>query len=186
MTVKQFLQSKIFRCIVVLLCIALVSGGLLAILNDLWHVSDEELIQRGIKEVCGDGVNLEKVCDINETYAKSDDGEVLQVLLLDNGDYLIKAQGKHGFQEGSVSAYVLFTLKDSVYEVKQVAVADYSSSQTLMSKITASGLAKFVGLSEPSTIKPSEIATGASYSSTAIKNAVNVAISYMQTMNKEG
>ncbi len=183
MTVKQFLQSKIFRCIIVLLCIALVSGGLLAILNDLWNVSDEELIQRGIKAVCGDGVKLEKVCDINETYASTDDGTVQQVLLLDTGDYLIKAQGKHGFQEGNVSCYVLFHLEDSVYKVQKVSIADYSSSQTLMSKITDSGLAKFIGLSSEATMKPSEIATGASYSSTAIKNAVNVAIAYMQTMN---
>ena len=183
MTVKQFLQSKIFKCIVVLLCIALVSGGLLAILNDLWNVSDEELIQRGIKEVCGDGVKLEKVCDINAQYATTDDGEVLQVLLLDTGDYLIKAQGKHGFQEGNVSCYVLFHLEDSVYKVQKVSVADYSSSQTLMSKITDNGLAKFIGLSEQSSINPSEIATGASYSSKAIKNAVNTAIAYVQTMN---
>ena len=183
MTVKQFLHSKIFRCIVVLLCIALVSGGLLAILNDLWYVSDEELIQRGIKEVCGEGVSLEKVCTINEAYAKTDDGEVKQVLLLDTGDYLVKAQGKHGFQEGNVSCYVLFHLEDSVYKVQKVSVAEYSSSQTLMSKITDAGLAKFIGLTDQSTINPKEIATGASYSSTAIKNAVNAAIAYIQTMN---
>ena len=183
MTVKQFLQSKIFRCIVVLLCIALVSGGLLAILNDLWAVSDEELIQRGIKEVCGDGVNLKQVCEINETYAKTDDGEVQQILLLDTGDYLVKAQGKHGFQEGNVSCYVLFHFEDSVYKVQKVSVADYSSSQTLMSKVTDSGLAKFIGLSDQSTINPGEIATGASYSSKAIKNAVNTAIAYIKTMN---
>ena len=42
MTVKEFFKSKTFRCIVVLLCIALVSGGLLAIMNDLMHVSDAE------------------------------------------------------------------------------------------------------------------------------------------------
>lgn len=186
MTIKQFLHSKIFRCIIVLLCIALVSGGLLAILNDLWSVSDEEMIQRGIKEVCGKGVSLEKICDIDEAAAKSSDGEVLQVLLLDTGDYLVKAQGYHGFQEGSVSAYVLFHLEDGVYKVQKVSVADYSSSQTLMSKITDTGLAKFIGISEPTTIKPSEIASGASYSSTAIKNAVNTAVSYMQSMVKEG
>jgi len=52
-----------------------------------------------------------------------------------------------------------------------------------MSKITDNGLAKFIGLSEQSSINPSEIATGASYSSKAIKNAVNAAIAYVQTMN---
>ena len=55
-----------------------------------------------------------------------------------------------------------------------------------MSKITDAGLSKFVDLSEQTNINPSEIATGASYSSTAIKNAVNSAIEYMQTINMEG
>ena len=184
MTIKQFLQSKIFRCIAVLLCIALISGGLLAILNDLWAVDDEILIQRGIESVCGKGVNLKQI--ISQETIEYENGSVQQVLLLDTNEYLIKAQGKHGFQEGNVSVYVLFALDGSVYKVKNVAVADYSSSQTLMSKITETGLSKFVGASEQTNINPSEIATGATYSSTAIKNAVNSAIEYMQKVNMEG
>ena len=56
----------------------------------------------------------------------------------------------------------------------------------ILSLISDTGLSKFVGLSEQTNINPGEIATGASYSSTAIKNAVNSAIEYMQTVNMEG
>ena len=53
MTVKQFIKSKSFKCILVLLCIALVSGALLAILNDVLAVSDEERVMRTIKKIYG-------------------------------------------------------------------------------------------------------------------------------------
>ncbi|MEG1706883.1 MAG: hypothetical protein RR291_05255, partial [Clostridia bacterium] len=35
---KEFFKSVGFRSVIVLLCIALVSGGLLSILNFVWHV----------------------------------------------------------------------------------------------------------------------------------------------------
>ncbi len=184
MTVKQFLQSKIFRCIVVLLCIALVSGGLLAILNDLWSVSDEEIIQRGIKSVCGDGVSLKEI--VLDEPIEYENGSVDQVLLLSTDEYLVRATGLHGFQEGTVSVYVLFALENSTYTVKNVVVADYASSQTLMSKITAANLAKFIGLTDQTDIDPKNITSGASKSSRAIKNGVNCAIEYMKTLNGEG
>ena len=186
MTVKQFLQSKIFKCIIVLLCIALVSGGLLAILNDLLYVDEAMLIERGIKEVCGDGVSGEKV-DIAKDYQASGDGVVLQVLKLKgtgyDGDYLIKAQGKHGFQEGTVSTYVLFHNDNGTYKVTKVSVAEYASSQTLMSKITDKNLAIF---GEKDSVSPKEVASGATYSSTAIVNSVNEAKAYVKTYIMEG
>lgn len=54
MTVKQFLKSQAFKCIIVLLCIALVAGGLLSILNDLLSVSAEERTMRAIESVYGE------------------------------------------------------------------------------------------------------------------------------------
>ena len=51
MTVKQFVRSEAFKCIVVLLAIALVAGGLLAILNDVLAVSAEERTMRAIESV---------------------------------------------------------------------------------------------------------------------------------------
>ena len=175
MTIKQFLQSKIFRCIIVLLCIALVSGGLLAILNDVLAVSDAELLQRGLKSV---GVSESNPQEQEIQKADYDNGTILQVIFLpSSGDYLIKAKGKGGFQQGTVTVYVLAHIEANEVSVKKVAIADYDSSQTLMSKITDAGLQK---VAENPSIAPNQIAAGASYSSTAIKNAVNTAVSYIK------
>ena len=174
MTIKQFLQSKIFRCIIVLLCIALVSGGLLAILNDLLYVDEAELLQRGLKSVGIEEPNPEQL-EIKE--AEFELGTILQVIYLPtSGDYLIKSQGKGGFQQGTVTVYALAHIENSEVTIKKVAVADYASSQTLMSKITDAGLAK---VAENPDIAPNQIAAGATYSSTAIKNGVNTAIAYI-------
>ena len=173
MTIKQFLQSKIFRCIIVLLCIALVSGGLLAILNDVLAVDDAELLQRGLKSV-GISESNPEVRDIQK--ADYDNGTILQVIYLPTSqDYLIKAEGKGGFQQGTVTVYALAHIENNEVTIKKVAVADYASSQTLMSKITDAGLQK---VAENPSIAPNQIAAGATYSSTAIKNAVNTAVSY--------
>ncbi len=174
MTVKQFLQSKIFRCIIVLLCIALVSGGLLAILNDLLAVDDAELLQRGLKSV---GIAESDPQELEIKQADYDNGTIIQVIYLPtSGDYLIKALGKGGFQQGTVTVYALAHVENSEVSVKKVAVADYASSQTLMSKITDAGLQK---VAEDPSVAPNQIAAGATYSSTAIKNAVNTAVAYI-------
>ena len=49
MKTKDFLRSDSFKCIVVLLVIALVCGVLLAVANDLFYVSDEELWLRSME-----------------------------------------------------------------------------------------------------------------------------------------
>ena len=51
MKTKDFLRSDSFKCIVVLLVIALVCGVLLAVANDLFYVSDEELWLRSMEKV---------------------------------------------------------------------------------------------------------------------------------------
>lgn len=174
MTIKQFLQSKIFRCIIVLLCIALVSGGLLAILNDVLAVDDAELLQRGLKSV---GIQESNPQELEIQKADYDNGTIIQVIFLPStGDYLIKALGKGGFQQGTVTVYALAHIEESNVSIKKVAIAEYASSQTLMSKITDAGLQK---VADDPSIAPNQIATGATYSSTAIKNAVNTAISYI-------
>ena len=174
MTIKQFLQSKIFRCIIVLLCIALVSGGLLAILNDLLAVDDAELLQRGLKSVGIEESNPEEL-EIKE--AEFETGTIKQVIFLpSSGDYLLKAEGKGGFQQGTVTVYALAHIEAGSVTIKKVSVAEYASSQTLMSKITDAGLQR---VAENPSIAPNQIASGATYSSTAIKNGVNTAVSYI-------
>ncbi len=184
MTIKQFFKSKIFKCIIVLLCIALVSGGLLAILNDLLYVSPEELIARGVKSVLGAGYSGEQIdltAEAYKDYTGSNDGIVLQAIKIKDansnytGEFLIKAQGKHGFSEGTISVYVLF---DSEGKIENVAVSEYASSQTMMSKIKAKNLSVYMQKDTEVTTK--EVASGANYSSTANDNAVNEAKAFVQ------
>ena len=61
MTVKQFFKSQAFKCIIVLLVIALISGGLLAILNDVLYVSEEERTMRAIEKVYGKEMKYEEL-----------------------------------------------------------------------------------------------------------------------------
>ncbi len=173
MTTKQFFQSKAFRCIAVLLCIALISGGLLAILNDVWKVSDEEIINRAIKELCGDEVKLSETIIVDETYT-APNGKIDAAYKLSNNSYLIQSTGNNGFHSGTVSVYVL---ANSEGVIQKVSIAEYASSQTLMSKFTDAVLAKFKGLSESYT--GGTIASGATYSSKAVQNGVNNAIDYL-------
>ena len=182
MTVKQFLQSKIMKCILVLLCIALVSGGLLAILNDLWAVSDEEIVNRAIKSLCGDGITLKETITTEKVQYRN--GEVNEVYLLSDGNYLVKATGYHGLHEGNVSVYVLAKFNNGTFEnIEKVSIASYSSSQTLMSKFNEDALAKFANdtntVVSGASSSTNTVITGASYSSKAVGNGVASAKYYI-------
>lgn len=182
MTCKQFFKSTSFKCILVLVCIALISGGLLAILNDLWKVSDEEKVNRAIKEVCGDGVKLSKTLDIGESLTIGD-GTILNAYLLDNNSVLIKVEGTKGYHSGSITLYVLASQKDGAYVVESASVAEYASSQTLMSKFGAQSLSSFIS-------NETYIEAGATYSSNAVRNAINSAKEFIEnnltTLLEEG
>ena len=52
--IKNFIKSDWFRCIAVLLALAVVLGGTLAILNDVLYVSPEERTARAIKKIYGE------------------------------------------------------------------------------------------------------------------------------------
>ena len=94
MTVKQFFKSETFKCLVVLLCIALVSGGLLSILNDVLYITDEERTMRAIQSIYGKEMQYEEKTP-SETYEVTDVGYIENVYLLSDGNYLIKATGLH-------------------------------------------------------------------------------------------
>ena len=51
---SKVFKSLWFKCIVVLLVIAIISGGLLAILNSVFAVSDEERTKRAVKKIYGE------------------------------------------------------------------------------------------------------------------------------------
>ena len=61
MKIKDFLKSNTFKSIIVLMCIALVAGGLLAILSDVLYVSDKERTERAIQNIYGEKIGFEEL-----------------------------------------------------------------------------------------------------------------------------
>ena len=173
MTVKQFFKSKTFVCIIVLLCIALVSGGLLAIMNDLLNVSDEERVQRTITSIYGQSVDYTVV----EADFSTEHGTVDAVYRLADGNYLVKATGKEGYKNGTVTIWCVAKYDNNVFVgLTNVSIAD-NEKQTLMSKFTADVLSRFGG-KESNNVAVS----GATYSAKACNNAVNAALAYVATL----
>ena len=179
MTVKQFVKSKTFKCILVLLCIALVSGALLSILNDLLKVTEEERVSRTIKGIYGTEVKYEVV----DTGFSTEKGKVESVYRLQDGNYLIKSTGYEGYKQGTVTVWLVAYFTEGVYTgIDNVQVADYEK-QTLMSKFTDKELAKYKGKEDSYKV----IVGGATKSSNAINNAVNTAVSFIRNeLVKEG
>lgn len=177
MTVKEFFKSKTFRCIIVLLCIALLSGGLLAICNDLLNVSDEERVMRTIKSIYGEKMDYE---DVTTEYV-TDVGHIDNAYLLSDGNYLIKATGEKGYKEGTISVWCVAKYEEGVFMgLENVSVAEYDK-QTLMSKFTKDVLSKYKGTEETDVV-----VSGATFSSVAMKNAFNAALSYVTNVLEGG
>ena len=165
------------KTFVVVLSVILLCGGLLAILSDLLYVSDDEKIQRAIDSIYTEQVTLKENIDVKDY--TSDVAEIKGCYLLDNGDYLVKATGKKGYSNGTVTVYVAIEIKEDKAVVKKVVLDSYKG-QTLMSKLTDL-YAKFTGkTSENGFDDVKEIATGATHSSTATSNAVYASLDFVK------
>jgi len=176
-TVKQFLKSKAFKCILVLLCIALVAGGLLAVFNDLLKVTDEEKTARAIKEIHGAAVGYtDKTADFADLNNRF--GAVLNVFLLSDGAYLLKSKGIDGYKGGTVTVWVAF--EDN--KVSNVVFAE-QEKQTLMSGFKTKFYSLYKGISEA---EANELISGATHTSRAINNAVNCAALFYRSYLLEG
>lgn len=176
-------MKKHIKTIAVMLAIILCCGGLLAILSDLLHVSNEERIQRAIDKIyTEESVKLVETIDVStinmEEYSSL--GEVKACYLLDNGDYLVLSTGKKGYSNGTVSLYVAISTNDKI-TVKNT-VQDSYTGQTLMSKLS-SLYQRFIGKTTEDDINEvTEIVTGATYSSNAASNAVFVALQFVSNV----
>ncbi len=168
MKVKQFLKSQTFKCILVLLVIALISGGLLAIASDLLHVSEEERTARAIRSIYGTDVAYETVYD-SEMFSFSYDtetGNIEKVYLLADGNYLIKATGKQGYKSGTITLWAIV----DVDKITKISIAEYDK-QTLMSKFDSKVLADGT--------QGNVVVSGATYSASAFNNALSAIQSYI-------
>ncbi|MDE6504278.1 MAG: hypothetical protein K2L42_00215 [Clostridia bacterium] len=179
MSVKEFFKGNVFKCLIALLCVLLVSGIFLTVMNSLLYVTDEERFERAINKIYGKSVKTESVqvadynsnATINEAYKIKDDG-----------NYLVKSTGKGGFENGTVTCWVVVKVKGGKVSGVGKVVIDSNKSQSYISKISQSFLNSFE--SNPAadfyfTTADGYLTSGASMSSNAICNAVNGAVDFV-------
>ena len=65
MTAKQFFKSNVFKCLITLLCVLLVSGIFLTIMDGLLEVTPEEKRNRAISKIYGMQVDVEELTTAN-------------------------------------------------------------------------------------------------------------------------
>lgn len=186
MTVKQFFKSQAFKCIIVLLVIALIAGGLLAILNDVLYVTDEERTMRAIEKVYGKEMQYEELSYSAEELT-NDYGTISKVYLLENGNYMVQSTGGGGYKGGTITVWTVLAYKDGAFTGIEKVVLESYEKQTLMSKLTydvysahndeITGDVYFTTGSDGIKV----VISGATYSTNALNNAVDCALYFART-----
>ena len=183
MTVKQFFKSTSFKCIITLLCVLLVSGIFLTIMNSLLKVTDQEKFDRAIQKIYGTSVKTEAVAV--EQY--NDNGIIEEAYIVkDDGNYLVKATGKGGYDNGTVTCWVVVELKNGSISGIGKVVIDSNVGQSYIDRVGSKALNQFSEFYEDGIIYTPTLITGATVMGTknAICNAVNAALSFVK--NKTG
>jgi uncharacterized protein YegJ (DUF2314 family) len=187
MKVKEFFKSTAFKSLVVLLSIVIIAGALLAIFNDLLHVSDQEKFERIIKKIYGGNASVEKTLEIADEDKTYSYGEVNAAYLMSDGNYLVQSTGTGAFGNGTVTVYVVVEMKDSALAGIGKVVFDsttvskyYETSGDFFKKFDFSddrvAAGEYFGVSE-GIVNPS---AGATASARSINNAVNTAIDFIK------
>ncbi len=139
--------------VVVLLAICIVCVGILAVLNDVLYV----YVETAYETVSGQIIGSEENAD---------------------GSYTIEALGKNGYQSGTVTMDVTISADGEITALTIVR----SDAQSWIDMVTQESLdAYYLGETADSAVDYDKLG-GASYTSTAINNAVNVAIEYFNIL----
>ncbi|MBQ7227458.1 MAG: hypothetical protein IJX05_03575 [Clostridia bacterium] len=212
MKIKDFFKSNSFKCIVVLLVIALVCGSVLALANDLFYVSPEEAFARSMSKIYdGDATKLEdKIVSEDEqvTYTTYNCSAVILDAQVspDGKTWLVQSKGdKCGYQGGSLVLWVSMNVENGqLAGLNKIIVDSYDSSQTLIGSISAEYLAQYcsedykaivtggrhfsnVRMDKENNPADSDIASGgATYTSVAVNAAINGAMDYVREFAGEG
>ena len=167
------------KAIAVLVIICLVCGALLALCNDLLYISDQDRLERAMQKVYKN-FELQEELTVNpdpSINSSSSFGKVNRVLLSKDGAYIIEALGIGGYQNGTVTLYVII---GADAKIKGWAVKD-NDKQSYIDRIPSyAGTTWYVGVDATEDKTLDTVMTGAtvSFTSNAIKNAINMATSY--------
>lgn len=187
MTVKQFFKSVTFKCLVTLLCVLLVSGIFLTIMNGLLGVSDEERFNRKVGKLYTDGSSISTELKV-DTQTKVGDSTIEKVWFIpEKNDYLVQSYGQG--RDGKITVWVIVSTADNkisglgtvlVYETVDSYinyVPGWNSNISNFSKDYVDGIQFAYGTKGDSMY----INTGASISFNAICACVNDSVTYMKT-----
>lgn len=182
-----------FCCIFTLLIIAVISGGLLSVLNDVLYVSSEERMERAIAKIYGEKVTVDEVvldAASSEEKITYEFGSINKIYKIGN-DLLFQTTGFKGYKNGTVTLWVKATEESGIYSINKVVLENYTK-QTLMSKFGGEYYERFKlddvtaaykngeGLfSVSADSENSNPNTGATYTATAHCNAVNCVLKYL-------
>ena len=194
---SDFFKNVWFRCISVLLVIAVVLGGLLAVLNDVLYVTSEERTGRAIKKIYGENKEYTVTLDVDGEDEKIEYdfvGSINKIYVVGDkksGSYdtLFQATGYQGYKNGTITVWVKVTHSEGKAVIDKVILESYDK-QTLMSKLGDAFLGGFyLDISDNYdtyfTAKTKDEGnknpvSGATMSAMAGCNAVNCVIEYMK------
>ena len=177
MSTKQFFKSTTFKCLITLLCVLLVSGIFLTVMNSLLKVTDQEKFDRAINKIYGKSVKTEAVQI--ENY--NDNATIDEAYLVkDDGNYLIKATGKGGYDNGTVTCWIVVSIKNGSVNGIEKVVIDSNVGQSYIDRVGSKALDQFSEFYEDGIIYTPALITGATVMGTknAICNAVNAALDF--------
>ena len=197
---NKVISSTWFKCISVLLTIALIAGGLLAILNDVLYVSPSERTMRAIEKIYGEEKEYSVVLDVDGTDESkknpvvcSDYGVIEKIFTVgdissQSFDILFRATGNHGYKEGTITLWIKVSVNSGNYRIDKTILETFTK-QTLMSKLgdyygtfDDDIIGKYYSPKEKDKDKTNIIyapVSGATKSATATCNAVNCVIYYL-------
>ena len=193
----KFFKSDWFKCIIVLMALAVILGGTLAVLNDVLYVSDSERTGRAIKKIYGEEKAYVTVIDDGKTV----DGALSQAKTYKFGkiskvynigeDVLFQATGYEGYKGGTITLWIKVVKQNGNSVIDKVVLESYEK-QTLMSKLGGTFYEKFfvdvTKAYQDGTLFTSNVKdmvniqnpiAGATKSANAACNAVNCVITYL-------
>lgn len=177
---SEALHQKSTYVLLILVIIALVCTLLLAVCKDVFAVSDETKFNRSMAKIYQGFVKESDVELVSDPDMPSY-GEVKSVVKATDGGYVVEVVGNGGYKDGTVTLYVAFSANKLI---KGWSIKD-SVNQSFVSKVTESHTKTwYIPVNETDYTLPDSYpignnkATGATYTSTAINHAVNVAVYY--------
>ena len=188
---KKFFKSDWFKCIAVLLSLAVILSGTLALLNDVLYVSPNERTGRAIKKMYGEEktFTIELDVDSGDTAIEYESVGSINKIYKVGEDTLFQVTGYNGYKNGTVTLWVKVIKSSDGKSVIDKVILESYDKQTLMSKFDDNYYKTFYvdvtnnyqTLFTPSDKNSDKYApnTGATKSANASCNAVNCVLLYM-------